>query len=164
MKILVTALAAAAMLVACVGTASAASSSYCHQEAMAYADRQANAGAGALGGGVIGAVGGGLLGKAIGNGKRAVGAGAVVGGLAGATIGASQARKNHDRAYREAYDDCMSTPSRPVRYDAPPAGSREWSYACSQKYRSFDPESGTYQPRPDYAGGPLPPRRMCTLP
>jgi hypothetical protein len=146
------------------GTASAASPNQCHQQAMAYANKYANPTGGAVAGGVIGAIGGGVLGEIIGQGKGAVGAGALIGGGTGAVIGASKQKKKHQQLYDEAYYNCMNQPAQPVYYGAPPAGSPQWNYACSQKYRSFQAASGTYQPNPPYPNGPLPPRRVCVLP
>ena len=165
MRIFVTACAMLGALALGSGTASAASASSCHNQAMAYANKYANPAGGAIAGGVIGAIGGGILGNVIGQGKGAVGAGALIGGGTGAVIGASKQKKKHDQLYHEAYYDCMNTPPpQPVYYEIPPAGSPQWNYACSLKYKSFQTASGTFQPNPPYQNGPLPPRRICILP
>ncbi len=164
MRILVAACAMLGALAIGCGTASAASSSYCKSQAKAYASKYANPVGGGIAGGVIGAIGGGILGEVIGQGKGAVGAGALIGGGVGATVGASKQKKKYDQLYSEAYYDCMNTPSQPIYYEIPPAGSPQWNYACSQKYKSFQAGSGTYQPNRPYPSAPLPPRRICALP
>ena len=66
---------------------------------------------------------------------------------------------------RHVYDDRYYAPARQDRYYYPPAPSyrdrsydryagayepwsREWYRYCSQRYRSFDPQTGTYTLRP----------------
>jgi hypothetical protein len=142
MRILVAACAMLGVLALGTGTASAASPSQCHNQAMAYANKYANPAGAAVVGGVLGAIGGGVLGEVIGQGK-----------------------KKHQQLYDQAYYDCMNQPPpQPVYYEIPPAGSPEWNYACSLKYKSFRADSGTFQPNPPYPNGPLPPRRVCVLP
>jgi uncharacterized protein YcfJ len=165
MRILVAACAVLGTLALGSGTASAASPSQCHNQAMAYANKYANPAGGALAGGVIGAIGGGILGEVIGQGKGAVGAGALIGGGTGAVIGASKQKKKHQQLYDQAYYDCMNQPPpQPIYYEIPPAGTPEWNYACSQKYISFQAASGTFQPKRPYPEAQLPPRRVCVLP
>jgi hypothetical protein len=165
MRVLVAACAMLGVLALGTGTASAASPSQCHNQAMAYANKYANPAGAAVVGGVLGAIGGGVLGEVIGQGKGAVGAGALIGGGTGVVIGASKGKKKHQQLYDQAYYDCMNQPPpQPVYYEIPPAGSPEWNYACSLKYKSFRADSGTFQPNPPYPNGPLPPRRVCVLP
>ncbi len=165
MKFIVAAGALIGALALGTGTASAASSGYCHQQALAYAKQNANPAGAAVVGGALGAIGGGILGEIIGQGKGAVGAGALIGGGTGAMIGASKSKKKQDQLYNEAYYACMNQPApQPVYYDIPPAGSPQWNYGCSQKYKSFRVSDGTFQPNRPYEGAPLPPRRICTLP
>jgi uncharacterized protein YcfJ len=171
MKIFVTACAVAGVLALSSGTASAQNPTYCHDQAIAFANQYANPVAGGVGGGIVGAVGGGILGKVLGNSKKDTTAGALIGGTAGVIVGASSAKKKHQRLYNEEYYRCMNTPAAapapapaPVYYNIPPAGSPEWNYQCSLKYKSFQPYTGTFQPYRPYPGAPLPPRRVCVLP
>lgn len=165
MKIFVTALAVVGTMALSSGSASAQDGTFCHNQAVAYANQHANPVAGGVGGGIIGAVGGGVLGKVLGKGKKAVKAGALIGGTAGAMVGAAKANEKRQQLYNQAYYNCMNTPApTQVIYDAPPAGTPQWNYQCSLKYKSFDPASGTFQPYRPYAGAPFPPRRVCVLP
>ena len=70
------------------------------------------------------------------------GGAAVLGGIIGLGVGAALAAP-HQRYERY-----------PRAYGAPRFRSRAWYRYCENKYRSFDPRSGTYQP---YHG----PRRLC---
>ena len=70
------------------------------------------------------------------------GGAAVLGGIIGLGVGAALAAPHHRY---ERY---------PQAYGAPRFRSRAWYRYCSNKYRSFDPRSGTYQP---YHGT----RRLC---
>ncbi len=165
MRIFVTACAVIGALSLGSGAASAASSAYCHDQALAIANQYANPAAGAVGGAVVGGVAGGILGKILGQGNKAVGLGIGLGAGTGAVIGGSKAKKRHDEIYRDEYYKCMNTPiPTQVYYDVPPAGSGEWNYFCSIKYKSFRAIDGTFQPLPPYPNGPLPPRRVCVLP
>lgn len=165
MKILITAGAIIGAVTLGSGAALAQNATYCHNQATAYANQVANPAGGAVGGGIVGAVGGALAGKLLGQGKGAVAAGAALGGAGGAALGASSQKKKREQAYNEEYYRCMNTPApAPVYYDVPPAGSPQWNYQCSLKYKSFTPSDGTYQPYRPYDGAPLPPRRICTLP
>lgn len=167
MKILTRTCAAMGALALTAGVASAQqNATYCHQYAANVAEQVPDPVAGGLvggaAGGVLGAVAGGILGQ----GKGAKVAGGVAGGVAGAAIGANAQKKKKQEAYQRAFDECM-TPAVPANYPIPPAGSQQWVYQCSIKYKSFvaDPNSpyfGTYQP---YASnGVYPPRQPCQLP
>jgi len=82
------------------------------------------------------------------NGNRGAGTGAIIGGTGGALLGATQGSRQWQVLYDDAYNDCMirSANSRPAPvYDgAPPAWSREWYAYCSQRYRTFNPETGYF--------------------
>ncbi len=75
---------------------------------------------------------------------------AIIGGIVGLGVGAAIASANQPRYVEPA----------PRRYVepgysyTPQPWTREWYQYCSQRYRSFDPGSGTFQ---QYNG----PRRMC---
>lgn len=78
--------------------------------------------------------------------NRRSNSGAVIGGaIAGIAAGAiiAGAANSQPRYVQQA----------PVQY-RPQPWTQEWYQYCSQRYRSFDPRSGTFQP---YNG----PRRMC---
>ena len=74
------------------------------------------------------------------------GAGAVIGGLAaGAIIGgivASQARPYYGPGYYEPAPAYYPPP--PVVYEQPAYGGGDDVSYCMQRYRSYDPRSGTY--------------------
>ena len=83
-------------------------------------------------------------------GASAIGIGVAIGGIVGLGVGAAIASANQPRYIEPA-------PRRYVQPQysyAPQPWTREWYQYCSQRYRSFDPGSGTFQP---YNG----PRRMC---
>jgi uncharacterized protein YcfJ len=163
MRIFITTCAVAGALGLGNGAASAASSTYCANQAQAYANQHTNTVAGGVLGGALGALGGVIAGDIIGQGKGAKVAGGIIGGTAGAAVGASSQNKKKQQLYNEEYYRCMNTPApAPVYYDIPAAGSPQWTYQCSLKYKSFDAGSGTYQPLPQ--GGVYPPRRVCVLP
>jgi hypothetical protein len=165
MRIFVTACAVAGVLALGANAASAQSSAYCHDHALSIANQYANPVAGAVGGAVVGGVAGGILGKILGKGNSGVGLGIGLGAGTGAVLGGSKAKKTHDAIYRDEYYKCMNQAiPTTVYYDVPPAGSAEWNYFCSLKYKSFHAVDGTFQPLPAYPGGPLPPRRICVLP
>jgi hypothetical protein len=163
MRTFVTACAVVAAFALGGGTASAQSAAYCHDKALSIANQSANPAAGALGGAVVGGVAGGILGKILGQGNKAVGLGIGLGAGTGAVIGGSKAKKTHDAIYRDEYYKCMNQAiPTTVYYDVPPAGSAEWNYFCSLKYKSFQATDGTFQPLP--VNGVYPPRRICVLP
>ncbi|MCB1501850.1 MAG: BA14K family protein [Bauldia sp.] len=142
MKILISALAVAGALIAGTVSASAQVDPYCDQYAKDYA--KSRAGGAAIGGAAVGGVGGALLGRVIG-GKNAMLGGAVAGALGGGVIGGAAWKKQ----YNAAYVDCM-TNRKPVAAQAPqpgylPAvGTKQWKQMCSQKYKSFNWETGYY--------------------
>jgi hypothetical protein len=163
MRIFVTACAVAGVLALGANAASAQSSAYCHDKAMQIANQYANPVAGAVGGAVVGGVAGGILGKILGKGNKGVGLGIGLGAGTGAIIGGSKAKKTHDTVYREEFYKCVNQPiPTTINYDVPPAGSAEWNYFCSLKYKSFQASNGTFQPLP--VDGYYPPRRICVLP
>lgn len=168
MKILPTICAAIGALALTAGAASAQpNATYCHQYAANAADQVPDAVAGGIVGGAAGGVLGVVAGSILGQGKGAKVAGGVAGGVAGAAIGVNAQKKKKQEAYNKAWAECMNKPA-PVYYAVPPAGSQQWVYECSVKYKSFiaDPSSpffGTFQPyaNPD---GSYPPRQPCQLP
>jgi len=163
MRILVTSLAVAGALALGSGAASAQNSTYCDNQATAFANSHTSPAAGGILGGALGALGGVIAGDIIGQGKGAKVAGGVIGGTAGAVVGSKAQQNKRAKLYNEEYARCMrQVAPAPVYYELPPAGSPQWNYACSQKYKSFDVASGTYQPLAQ--GGVYPPRRLCTLP
>lgn len=162
MRILVTTCAVIGALALSSGMASAQNSTYCANQATAYAKKVANPVVGGVGGGVVGAVAGIIAGEVLGQGKGAKAAGGIIGGTAGAALGASSQKKKFDQAYNEEYYRCMNAV--PAAYNIPAAGSPAWTYQCSLKYKSFREYDGTFQPYRPYAGAPLPPRQVCILP
>ena len=169
MKILAMTSAAVGALALAAGTASAQTpnATNCHNQALAAAeqvpDETAGGIIGAAAGGVLGAVAGGIFGQ----GKGAKVAGGAIGAVGGAAAGANIQGKKRKQIYNQVYGDCMNIAT-PVYYEIPPAGSQQWVYECSIKYKSFiaDPNSpyyGTFQPYRD-AYGNLPPRQPCQLP
>lgn len=79
---------------------------------------------------------------------------AIIGGIAAGALIAGAIANSNRRNYGPP-PGYYAPPPPPVSYRyAPPPWSPEWYNYCSQKYRSFDPQSGTYQP---YNG----PRRFC---
>jgi hypothetical protein len=94
--------------------------------------------------------------------------GVVIGTLDTVFTGGAGADERYRDAYDEAYADCMDRVvyvprHRTVvtRYETTPAvvavrpevGSDEWEAYCTAKYRSFDPDTGTYV---TYEGETLP--------
>lgn len=92
--------------------------------------------------------------------------GVVIGTLDTVITGGAGADERYRDAYNEAYSECMDRERvaymprhRTVvtRYETvgvrPEAGSDEWIAYCSAKYRSFDPDTGTYV---TYEGDTLP--------
>jgi hypothetical protein len=166
MKILATTWAVIGALALTAGAASAQNSTYCHNQATAAAN-QVNTGSGGLVGGALGGLAGLGLGSALGQGSEAKVLGGIAGGVAGATVGVNAQKKKKQQVYNDTWAKCMNQ-AVPVYYDVPPAGSQQWVYQCSLKYKSFvtDPNSpyfGTYQPYA-YPNGALPPRQPCQLP
>lgn len=142
MKIVVSAIALAGLMGLGVTTASAQNSpAYCDQYAKNYA-RQ-TAGGNAVAGAVIGGIGGAVLGGILGKGNKAVAPGAVAGAVGGGVIGGASWQKK----YNQAYYQCIN---QPPQYQAPPpayapaVGTQAWKQACSQKYNSFDWNTGYY--------------------
>ena len=142
MKIVISAIALAGALGLGTVSASAQVDPYCDQYARDYA--KSRAGGAAIGGAVVGGIGGALLGNVLG-GKNAMLPGAAVGALGGGVVGGSAWKKQ----YNAAYVDCM-TSRQPVAAPAvqagylPPVGSKQWKQMCSQKYKSFNRETGYY--------------------
>jgi predicted lipid-binding transport protein (Tim44 family) len=166
MKILATTCAAIAALALTAGVAQ--SSAYCEQQANAAANQVAKPAAGGLVGGALGGLAGLGLGSALGQGSEAKVLGGIAGGVAGAAVGTNAQRKKREQVWRDAYEYCMSQGSPAAYVPAPPAGSQQWVYSCSIKYKSFiaDPNSpffGTYQPFAN-PNGSYPPRQPCQLP
>lgn len=143
MKVLISALALAGAMALGTVSASAQVDPYCDQYARDYA--RSKAGGAGIGGAVVGGIGGALLGNVIG-GKNAMLPGAAVGALGGGVVGES-ARKKH---YNAAYVDCMTSrragpAPAPQPIYLPPVGSNDWKRMCSQKYRSFNWDTGYYR-------------------
>ena len=92
--------------------------------------------------------------------RRNFAAGAIL-GLGAAAIIAGSRRHHYGYGYNYGYQPYYYAPP-PVAYYppapsyayAPAPWSPAWYSYCSQRYRSFDPRSGTFQP---YRG----PRRLC---
>jgi uncharacterized protein YcfJ len=142
MKILISALAVAGVLIIGTQSASAQVDPYCDQYARDYA-RQ-TAGGSAIGGAVVGGVGGALVGRLLG-GRGATLPGAAVGAVGGGVVGSAAWK----RQYNAAYIQCMN--SRPVRVAPapqpiylPPVGSVEWKRMCSGTYNSFNWDTGYF--------------------
>lgn len=124
-----------------VAQASAQSRSYCDRYARDYATRATRTGNNVVGGAVGGAIVGGIIGSVTGS----WGKGAAIGGGVGAATGAGKSSIEWDRAYRHAYNSCMSGGGRtPARRGAYEAWSPQWYDYCSRKYRSFNPNTGYY--------------------
>lgn len=112
-------------------------------------------GANVVGGVVGGAVAGGIVGGIVGNGQgNSIGTGALIGGVTGGALGAASGDgRRYDRyAYEEAYSQCMNDRGRTyISQDQPRSrsysrqryNSRDVQY-CSQRYRSYNPDTGTY--------------------
>lgn len=88
--------------------------------------------------------------------------GVVIGTLDTVFTGGAGADERYRDAYNDAYRDCMQTdrvayvvPRREhvVVNVRPEVGSDEWVSYCTAKYRSFDPDTGTYV---TYTGESLP--------
>ena len=87
---------------------------------------------------------------------RNLAVGALLGLGAAAIISGSHRRRSYDYDYAPQYyaPPPVAYVPRPVYRYAPPPWSPAWYRYCSQKYISFDPPSGTFQP---YYG----PRQLC---
>lgn len=109
--------------------------------------------------------------------RRGIVDGVVIGTLDTVFTGGAGADERYRDAYDEAYADCMDrdrvafvprrertvyapryrervvVQDRVVVDERPEAGSDEWVAYCSAKYRSFDPDTGTYV---TYEGETLP--------
>lgn len=133
---------AAAMMAFGAGPASAASPEECERYARAYADRHASGAEDVLGGAASGAIGGAIIGGIV-KGKKGLGPGAGIGAGIGALGGAARSSQRWQAVFDDAYDRCMA---RGADYGggAPEPWTPEWYDYCSDKYRSFDPETGTY--------------------
>jgi hypothetical protein len=145
-KALAAAIAGMAVLAAGTGPASANRSGYCNSYARDVAN--SNAGAGdVLAGTVGGALGGAIIGGIIDNGRGA-GRGAAIGAVGGTVVGAAATNDKWHRIYNRAYNDCMASNAvaRQPAYTggAPRPGTRAWYDYCAAKYRSFNPQTGTY--------------------
>jgi uncharacterized protein YcfJ len=143
MKLVISAIALGGALVMGTASASAQVDPYCDQYARDYA--RSRAGGAAVGGAVVGGIGGALIGNVLG-GKNAMLPGAAVGALGGGVVGGSAWKKQ----YNAAYVDCM-TSRQPVAVAPPPkaaylppVGSKQWKQMCSQKYKSFNWDTGYY--------------------
>lgn len=99
--------------------------------------------------------------------RRGIIDGVVIGTLDTVITGGAGADERYRDAYDEAYGNCMRTermayvvPRGEERVTVtvrpqirPEVGSEEWVSYCSAKYRSFDPDTGTYV---TYSGETLP--------
>lgn len=88
--------------------------------------------------------------------------GVVIGTLDTVFTGGAGADERYRDAYNDAYRDCMQSDrvayvvprrERVVVTIRPEEGTDEWVSYCSAKYRSFDPDTGTYV---TYTGESLP--------
>jgi hypothetical protein len=76
--------------------------------------------------------------------------GVVIGTLDTVFTGGAGQDARYRSLYNEAYDECMSrdrvvvTRTRHVVVGAPVVGSDDWMAYCRAKYRTFDPDTGTY--------------------
>ncbi len=166
------ALAMLGAMVATSGAA-LAQQGYCDSIARDTANRMAagSTAGGALAGGAMGAIGGAVIGGII-DGNRGAANGAAIGGGAGALVGAGQGQQKWRAIYDQTFNDCMvratanrppplppvygnrpppppppgygTRPPPPQAYGAPPAWTREWYAYCSQRYRSFDLNTGYF--------------------
>ena len=114
----------------------------CESYARDYANDVVPTGGNVVGGAAAGAITGAIIGGIIGGGRGA-GTGAAIGGGAGALGGAGHSSAQWNRAYRSAYNDCMSR-----RSAAPEPWSAAWYDYCSSRYRTFNPDTGYYFYKP----------------
>ena len=146
MKTLITAFTALGLLALGVGTASAGSPAYCDNYARNYANQYANPAANTVGGAVSGAIGGAILGGIFG-GSHGVGTGAAIGAGVGALGGAANSSPRWQQLYNDAYYQCLGPQAQPQpTYNGGgyTSGSPEWYQYCAAKYKSFNPDDGTY--------------------
>lgn len=143
MRTLLFALACVAGLAATTVGASA-QNPYCDQYARDYANRNAPSGNAVVGGAVTGAIGGAIIGGIVG-GNRGVGTGAAVGAGVGALGGAASNSQAWNNAYNTAYNQCIRG-SAPAAQRGPQyqPWTPEWYAACGARYRSFNPNDGTW--------------------
>lgn len=142
MKRLVTVIAMAGVLGLGVTTTASAQNPYC--DAYAKDVARSETGGNIVGGAAVGAVGGAILGGIFGKKKKGVGTGAIAGAVGGGAVGAA----TRNRAYNQAYADCVAQQAavkQPVQPAyAPAVGTNAWKQACSQKYNSFNWNTGYY--------------------
>ena len=118
---------------------------------MAALAKQAPAQENILGGAIIGGAAGGLIGSAIGGGRGVV-PGIIIGAAAGAIIASEGERRRGNHYYhrntcyiQRSDGSYMAVHPRncDVRAEAPAPASDAAAY-CAQRYRSYDPYTGTY--------------------
>ena len=158
MRTLLVAIACAGALALGAGSASAASKAAgCESYARSVANQQANVAGNTAGAAVFGALVGAGIGAATGNNvgtSAAWGAGA--GGVTGLAVSSSQWQQIHD----EAFADCMQGgQTQQVSQGGSQTGqyepwTDEWFAYCEDRYKSFTPSDGTFQP----TNGP---RKLC---
>lgn len=141
MKLVISAIAFAGALMMGAASASAQVDPYCDQYARDYARSQA--GGAAVGGAVIGGIGGALVGNVLG-GKNAMLPGAAVGALGGGVVGGSAWKKQYNAAYVDCMTNRRPVAAKPQPVYLPPVGSKQWKQMCSQKYKSFNWDTGYY--------------------
>ena len=138
-------------IVSATAVTASAQEGRCDREARRYADSRMNRGEAALGSAIGSAAVGAIIGGVIGGGKGA-GKGAIIGGSTGAVGGALASGPEWQRAYDRAFEDCMDRYA-PVRARAPEPVYRagpiepwtdEWFEWCTNRYRSFNPRTGTF--------------------
>lgn len=146
-RIFARALITGAGLIISANGALAAPSAECDEYARDYADRNTSAAGDVLGGAAAGAVGGTILGGIV-KGKKGLAPGAGIGAGVGALGGGVRHSQRWRDAYDAAYSDCISSrrarPAHGARQQAYEPWSDEWYDDCAARYRSFDPETGTY--------------------
>jgi len=107
-----------------------------------------------LGGAAAGAIGGTILGGIV-RGRRGLGVGAGIGAGVGAIGGGIHHSQRWQEAYDYAYHRCASgNRVRRARQQAPEPWTEEWYAYCEARFRTFDPQTGTYMA---YSGN----RRFC---
>ncbi len=155
MRTFLVAVACAGALALGASTASAATKAEkCDDYATHVANSQANVGGQTAGAAVFGALAGLGIGAATGNNlgtSAAIGAG--VGGVAGFAVGSAEWNKVRDAAFA----DCMGGGVTPVSSEAGQyePWTDEWFAYCEDRYVSFRPSDGTFQP---FGGVP---RQLC---
>jgi hypothetical protein len=129
------------LAVACVGGLAAstvgasAQNAYCDSYARDYANKTTNTAGSVVGG----AVTGGVIGAIVGGGR-----GAAIGAGVGAVGGAAVNSASWNNAYQYAYNNCIRGNSAPVYYQPLQPWTPAWYQACSSKYKSFNPNTGTW--------------------